>query len=432
MFLSKKKTKRVIVLGLDGFAHSLLSNFMDQGVTPNLKTLAAQGTLSRINSVYPTVSNVAWASFQTGTNPGEFGIFGFAELDRNLGLFIPNAGNLKTSTMWKRLSDAGKRIVSLGMPMSFPPRRVNGCVVGGFLASSLDKAVSDAKLLRTLRGLGYLLDIDPLKARESTDYLKDELHKGLAGRRRALAYFFEKETWDLLCLHVMETDRINHFMWKCLDEGGADREFFLDFYRAVDALVGDAMGLCGEEDTIVVLSDHGFCRVKNTVELNRWLMQEGLLAMDVEPNPMSPFRNVSPRSKALSLVPGRIHILTPSYWADGAVSKSDREAVRKDIVSRLKGFKTADGQTVCKQIFAKEDIYTGPHTDRAPDIIVAPVEGYDLKAALSPGPLFSTDIITGMHTYDDAFLCIRGGAEASQAGSITEAGRLVEELAGAI
>jgi len=428
MFFSKKKTKRVIVLGLDGFAHLHLCDFIDQGVMPNLKTLTEQGTLSRMNSVYPTVSNVAWASFQTGANPGEFGVFGFAELDRNLGLFIPNSGDLKTSTLWERLSDAGKRVVSLGVPLSFPPKQVNGHIVGGFLAPSLDRAVSDAKLLRTLRGLDYLVDIDPMKARESTDFFKDELHKALAGRRRALEYFFKKETWDLLCMHVMETDRINHFMWKCLDEGGADKDFFLDFYRAVDALVGDAMGRCGEQDTLIVLSDHGFCRIQNTVELNRWLVQEGLLVMAGEPNPMNPFGSVSSTSKALSLVPGRIHILTPSYWSDGGVSESDREAVHKDIVSRLQGLKATNGQAVCKQIFAKEDIYTGPNMDRAPDIIVDPVEGYDLKAALSPGDIFATDVISGMHTYDDAFLCIRSPSEPDPAGSITEAGKMVEGL----
>ncbi|NOZ20879.1 MAG: hypothetical protein GXP25_07290 [Planctomycetes bacterium] len=428
MFFSKKKTKRVVVLGLDGFAHSLLSDFMEQGVTSNLKALTESGTLSRMNSVYPTVSNVAWASFQTGANPGEFGVFGFAELDRDLGLSIPNSGDLKTSTMWERLSDAGKRVVSLGVPLSFPPKDVNGHIVGGFLAPSLDKAVGDAKLLRTLRGLDYLVDIDPMKARESVDFFKDELHKALAGRRRVLEYFFKKETWDLLCLHVMETDRINHFMWKCLDDGGADRDFFLDFYRAVDGLVGDAMGLCGEQDTLVVLSDHGFCRIKNTVELNRWLVQEGLLVTEGEPNPMNPFGNVSPKSKALSLVPGRIHILTSSYWSNGGVSESDAKAVRDDLISRLRELKSPDGQAVCKQVFTKEEVYDGSHMDRAPDIIIDPVEGYDFKAALSPGDIFAEDAITGMHTYDDAFLCIRTDAEAGQADSITEAGRLVETL----
>ena len=72
--------KQVLVIGLDGFPYTLANRLMDEGIFPNFKSLLEEGYFFQMDSIYPTVSNVAWTSYQTGKNPGKFDVYGFAEL----------------------------------------------------------------------------------------------------------------------------------------------------------------------------------------------------------------------------------------------------------------------------------------------------------------------------------------------------------------
>jgi predicted AlkP superfamily phosphohydrolase/phosphomutase len=194
--------------------------------------------------------------------------------------------------------------------MTYPPRPVNGIVVGCFLAPSLDKAVYPPEVLGKLNALGYRIDIDPVAARESVENLRQEVPEVLDGRIRTLLSFIEREAWDLLVCHVMETDRVMHFLWRYYEEGrGENHDFFLSFYRRLDEGIGKAVAAVGDDTEIMVLSDHGFCGIKAEVQLNRWLAREGFLTLAGDP--ADGFAAVCPASKAVALVPGRIHILRP-------------------------------------------------------------------------------------------------------------------------
>ncbi len=85
------KKRRLVVIGLDGTPYTFLKKEIGEGSLPNLSGLFARGRLAQMETEIPTISSVAWASFMTGANPGEHGIFGFT--DRQPGsyeLFFPN------------------------------------------------------------------------------------------------------------------------------------------------------------------------------------------------------------------------------------------------------------------------------------------------------------------------------------------------------
>jgi len=432
MFFRLRRSRKVIGIGLDGFPYSLAVKLMDQGRMPNLKRLADAGTFKRINSVYPPVSNVAWAAFQTGKGPAEFGVFGFAELKPDFQLTIPNATNLRAETIWERLSRNRKRVVSLSVPMTYPAPAVNGLLVSGFLAPSLDEqAVSSPDVLPKLRRTGYEIDIDPTKAAASLDVFQRDLLRVSQARQRTALALLQSEKWDLFFVHVMDTDRINHFMWKYQHEPQSERgRFFLDFYTAIDDFIGRVMELYGGRCGLLVLSDHGFCDLKWEVQLNRWLRSEGYLDYDDDPQAM--YKAVRTGSRALALVPGRIHILTKGKWDRGSVSPQDYEPLREELIRRLRQMRHPDtGEAICKHVFKKEEVFDGPYLDSAPDLVVDPNDGYDLKARLGEGELFERHYMSGMHTYGDALLVASEKVpELARANDIREAGRLLCEYFG--
>ncbi len=431
MLFGLGKSRRVIGIGLDGFPHSLAVEMMQRDIMPNLRKLAERGTLKRIKSVFPTVSGVAWSAFQTGKNPAGFGVYGFVELRPDFDLVIPNHTNLRCETLWQRLDRAGRKFAALGVPMTYPPPDVKGFMVSGFLAPKLDeRAVSRPEVLERLRKTNYEIDIDPGVAVESPERFKADLDRVSRARQdTALALLSGDDEWDFFFLHVMDTDRINHFLWRGMRGAAPEDDYFWDFYRRIDDFLGRVVETLGGDDDLLVCSDHGFCELRWEVQLNRWLKNQGYL--DYDNDPTKGFKAIQPGSRALSLVPGRIHILREDRWDSGAVSDKEYEPLRREIMDKLRAVRHPEtGDVVCKQVMRKEEVFDGPFADDAPDIVIDPCNGYDLKAKLGAGHLFEKGPRSGMHTYDDAMLLtgrnLRGVA---RAGDISEVGRLVAKHA---
>jgi len=59
---------------------------------------------------------------------------------------------------------------------------------------------------------------------------------------------------------------------------------------------------------------------------------------------------------------------------------------------------------VIQSIFEKEKIYRGPYLEQAPDLVCIPNVGYDLKGNMRKEEVFTSDIFTGMHTWNNAVL----------------------------
>ncbi|HCA47246.1 MAG TPA: nucleotide pyrophosphatase, partial [Armatimonadetes bacterium] len=159
-WLRRTPDPKVLVIGLDGVPHSLLTKLIDGGEVPNLAAIAASGELRCAESTQPTVSCAAWTSFTTGVNPGAHGVYGF--VDRTPGTYqqyITGSNYVRSPQIWRTLSDRGRRVIVMNVPVSTPPPEVNGFLVSGFLAPSLDGATHPRELRRRLERHGYRIDI---------------------------------------------------------------------------------------------------------------------------------------------------------------------------------------------------------------------------------------------------------------------------------
>lgn len=62
---------------------------------------------------------------------------------------------------------------------------------------------------------------------------------------------------------------------------------------------------------------------------------------------------------------------------------------------------------VIKQVFRREEIYAGPLTEKARDLVLVSKHGFDLKVRLNTDQVSAKRLFTGKHTLDDAFLLVR-------------------------
>ena len=403
------KGRRVLVIGLDGVPFSLLKALSAEGKLPNWAKLLESGSFKRMNSVHPCVSSVAWASYMTGKNPGKHNIYGFVDRDPgSMDVFIPTSRDMTGKTLWEILSQAGKRVVVINVPVTFPPREVNGILISGFLCPNIDKIAYPNEQASVLREMGYRIDVDAWQARKSLDRFLEDLHQTLDKRIEAMFHFMEREEWDFFQIHIMETDRINHFLWGLWEEG--DPQYgpeFIKYYQKIDTFLGQINAGLEEGTQLIVLSDHGFCGMKKEVFLNHWLQREGWLKFRGKA-PKS-VKDIHQESKVYSLIPGRIYVNLAGRESSGSVHFPDEyERIRGEVKEALLGMRDPDsGERIIEKVFKREELYHGLHYNEGPDLVAIPHNGYDLKGNLDKKELTYKGPLVGMHTYDDAFFYIR-------------------------
>jgi predicted AlkP superfamily phosphohydrolase/phosphomutase len=383
---------KVLVIGLDGVSHSLVESLAEGGTVPNLQELLSEGSFKKMHSVMPTVSSVAWSTYMTGTNPGKHGIYGFIDRQPDTReVYIPLSSHMKCETLWQILGNSGKRVVVINVPVTYPPTPVAGVLISGFLATKVKKATYPREVADVLRGIGYRIDADPWTAREGKmeEFLAD-LNHTLEKRFQTAFYFMQKEPWDFFQLHVMGTDRINHFLWNVTKY----RDEFLAYYRKIDGFLGELRKGIPDSTTLIILSDHGFCEIEQEVDLNFWLSERGYLKWSSD-CPAS-LEDMNRQSRAYSLPPGRI------YLEDEEV----RHEVKRELMNlRVPGVK----KQIVKKVFERQELYSGSSSLFGPDLVAVPSDGFDFKASFTrKSALTGRSPIVGMHTYDDAFVYVRG------------------------
>ena len=412
--LRKSKPRRVFVIGLDGTPYTFFQKAMAEGHMPNLTRLVAEGSFRRINSVYPTVSSVAWSSFMTGRNPGKHNIYGF--IDRQLGTYktyIPTSRSMKTDTLWEILGRVGKKVIVVNVPVTYPPRPVNGILVGGFLSPNVDKATYPPEKATLLKKLGYIVDADPWAARQSKDKALAEVNAAFDARVETMFYLMDNEPWDFFQMHVMETDRLYHFLWELMERNDpVYAPQFMAFVRKIDDMLGQVRKRLDDRTTLIMLSDHGFCTIKKEVYINYWLEQQGWLQFkDGVPRDKRKLEHLSSEAQAYSLDPGRVFVHLRGREPRGKVGPdAGYEILRDEIVAAALELTNPDtGEPMIRKVLKREEVYSGPQLEQAADLILVPFDGYDLKGPLGKSTLvFKGKELVGMHTYDDAALYVQG------------------------
>jgi predicted AlkP superfamily phosphohydrolase/phosphomutase len=294
------------------------------------------------------------------------------------------------------------------VPVTYPPRQVNGILIGCFLGTDVLKVAYPKELGLQLKEWDYRIDADANLGRKDKEAFLTDLDVTLQRRLETARRLFEREPWDFFQLHVMETDRINHFLWEQYDRH--DPVFyrrFVDFYRKVDALVGEFYDRAEKTAEFILLSDHGFCSIKKEVYLNQWLEEQGFLKLEGA-SPKS-VMDYAADSTAYSLIPGRIFINLKGREQKGSVSPGPAaEEVKAKVSAALLEMTDPDtGERIIEKVLRREEIYSGPYFDEAADLMAIPYDGYDLKASVrQPQFTFKGDLV-GMHTFNDAALFVK-------------------------
>ena len=400
---NSKREKRVVIVGLDGVPYSLIENFTNNGIMPKTKQVIESGLFIPIESSIPEISSVAWSSMITGKNPGEHGIFGYSDIPiGTYRLSFPNFNNLKALPFWEKYNR--EKSIIINVPSTFPVRPMNGVHISGFVSLDLKRSVYPESLIKKLTELDYRIDVDSSKAHKSTSMFLSDLDKTLKARIAAYRYLWREKDWKTFMLVLTGTDRLSHFLWDAYEnEGHKYRSAFLEHFRQIDEVIGEIADSISENDLFIMLSDHGFELLEREINVNFLLEKEKFLKLKSDSR--RNYVDIDYGTKAFALEPARIYVNLKNKYPRGSVDKSEYEPLIKELIAVFNDLES-DRKKVIKRIFRKEEIYKGAYLNQAPDLVLIPDKGFNLKASLKANKLYEKTIFKGKHTQHDAFLLI--------------------------
>ena len=421
------RRNKTLVLGLDGASFNFIKEWIDQDLLPNFQELMERGSSGDLESCLPPVTMPAWRVYSTGKYPGKLGIYWHQQLDMNSHKVItPNATMVKSADHWDYLNKAGIRSGIVGMPDLYPPRSVDGFVVCGGPSASWDNLTypeSWGSKLENDINYEFCLMGDFSGANESSPIVQEALDV-LEKTFRGAEYIYQRDPVDYLQVVLFDINRIQHFFY--------DSDPTLRAWQIADKWLGD---LSSQFDYIFILSDHGTERLERAFFLNVWLKQNGYLSTRFKPMDALPMIGINRTTlgriakffnlrrfldfeavrKYSSILPaatgvfgefGNQAVLDRLEWgktraialAQGPIyinrelipDDCDYLKFREELVEKLESLvEPLSGKKVFKKVFLKEDIYTGPYLDQAPDLLALNHDEFHNRAGLNQPTVFA-------------------------------------------
>jgi len=283
--------QRILIIGLDGATFDILNPLMKAGHMPNLAHLIETGTSGILESTKPPITPAAWTTFMTGKGPGRHGIVDFEKYDvKTNKLSFNSTYEIREKTIWEMLSEKGFRVGSINLPMTYPPRKVNGFLISGFETPSTDVEFTHPPQLKH----------DILARWPDYDYRSDWQRKAFGGDalfQRNLDYIersfeqgYELVThcgdeygWQVLMVLYKLVDNLQHKAWKYVDPKTAGRyprraAMAARCFEKLDETIGDLSRYARKNNALIlIMSDHGHGSLDGKAQPNALLQQWGYL-----------------------------------------------------------------------------------------------------------------------------------------------------------
>jgi predicted AlkP superfamily phosphohydrolase/phosphomutase len=293
----------------------------------------------------------------------------------------------------------------MNVPVTFPPQRNVQRMVSGFLSPGLDKAAHPEELRTYLEEIDYKLDVNAkLGHKDDKSEFFENAHATLDARYEAFDNYIGADDWDLFFGVFMTTDRVNHFAFEDYQRTGRNRGAFMEFYQQVDEYVGALWRSLPDDVTTIVASDHGFTTLNYEVNCNQWLAEQGWLSYEDDDH--ESLSDISADAKAYSFIPGRFYVNLEGREPRGGVPEDQYRETVAELKAMLEDMDGPDGRPVADMVVEKADAFRGDHEDIAPDLVVVPNDGFDLKSGFrGKDRVFDPDgPRNGMHTFHNATL----------------------------
>jgi predicted AlkP superfamily phosphohydrolase/phosphomutase len=389
-FLRRKQEAKVLVIGLDcGDPVLVFDQWRDE--LPNLRRLMEAGAYGPLTSSIPCITVPAWSSMTSGKDPGVLGFYGFRNrADYSYeNMSIATGSAVLEPRVWELLGEAGKRVIVVGVPQTYPVKPANGYLISSFLTPSVQRQYTYPDKLRDeidrlLGGREYDIDVHQFRT-ENKDFLLKQIYEMTEKRFIVLKHLLKNKPWDFFMFVEMGVDRIHHGLWQYMDStharyepGNPFQDAIKEYYQYIDRELGEMLSALDDDTVVMVVSDHGAKRMDGGICINEWLRREGYLVLKEEPvregpRPI-PFEKVEVDWEQTTAwgaggYYARISLNIQGREPNGLIPKADYDKVRDELAAAIETIPDHNGNALNTTCFRPEVVYQDVR-NIPPDLII--------------------------------------------------------------
>ncbi len=376
---------RVAIIGLDCADPRLVFERWPEDL-PNLRGLMSAGTWGPLRSVDPPITVPAWSCMMSGRDPGELGIYGFRNrADRGYdALTVADSRSVRVDRLWDHLGRAGKHVIVVGVPQTSPPVAVNGELVSCFLTPDTrrDPYTHPADLRDEVEALvgPYRVDVRNFRS-DDRDRILAEVYEMTEQRFRVCRQLLDTRPWDFFMMVEIGLDRMHHAFWRFSDPehpayepGHRYQDAIRNYYAYLDEEIGELLDRFDDDTAVLVVSDHGARPMHGAICVNEWLVREGYLVLEEEPQGITPFREAKVDwSRTRAWGEGgyycRLCLNVAGREPQGIVDPADYERLRDELAQRLEAIPGPDGEPIGTRAFRPAELWR-EQNGIPPDLVV--------------------------------------------------------------
>ncbi|WP_168216060.1 alkaline phosphatase family protein [Halorussus marinus] len=423
-----------LLVGVDAGCRRVLDPLFETDAVPRLESIFDEGTAGGLRSQIPPWTPSAWPSLYTGVNPGKHGVFGFLTFD-GYDWDVVNATHVRERTLWEVLDRNDRTSVVVNAPVTHPPREIDGAIVPGYTAPE-EPDCHPAGLLADLRA--EMGDYRVYAPRDVSGDEQIEWYRRLTEMRgEAFRYLADRFDPSFGFVQFQQTDTVFHerpgddeavrAVYEAVDEQvGAildqcdpdtvvvASDHGMGEYRGSEFRVNEFLR---EQGLVETTADGEGMPTWSTIASNQ--LREGKESRDAADS-LSPLGRALAAGAAVGITSQRIRAgldavgladfvaeRVPNDVAraaaervdfaesvaymrdrielgvrvnlrgrepDGVVAPGDYERVREDLIAMLSAVETPDGRPAFERVARREEVFSGPYVEAAPDVVTVPRE----------------------------------------------------------
>lgn len=427
--------RRIFLLEFSGPTLELLDRYLDR--LPALRRLG-EGARGRLAGPLQPSATTSFATLLTGRGPGATGAFDSLRFPAGGYDRIPfDPGAIAERSLFQRLSDAGRRVGLLNVPLLDPVPALTGFAVAG--GDRVDERFAHpAEVGEALLADGYRVPFGASYHPGREEAFQRHALDVLAMRQRALRRLFGERHWDfgMACLFVV--GELLHAFWRFYDprhprhrpvgEVFGGRDPLLELLEGVDRMLAEIVEMTGPNGMVIAMGAWGHGLEAWRIHLNAFLHREGLLVFrtaaasrvkralfrlgvatdgaELWAHRLNLYRKLHygmsrgsrakvaggaflshddvdwTRTRAVALgYLGQIYLNVRGHRPLGVVPPEEADGLRDHLARRLAGLRDPrSGEPVVDRVWRREELYRGPEATHGPDLVVECREGYAARS----------------------------------------------------
>ena len=265
----------LVLISIDGLKPDYVLNADKLGLKiPNLRRLVSDGTYaSGVTGVLPTVTYPSHTTMVTGVSPAKHGIISNTPFDpfgKNFGGWYWYAEDIKVPTLWDVAAKAKISTASVDWPVT-----VGANIKFNIAQYWRAENAEDRKIIRALSTPGLLTEAERAVGpyTDGNDYTVE----GDLRRAPYTTYILKTKRPGFMVCYFGALDEEEH-------KSGPYSPQAFAVLEKLDSIVGQirsaAVKIGGGHAFVCVVSDHGFMRTNEEVNLNSALREAGLIEVD--------------------------------------------------------------------------------------------------------------------------------------------------------